>query len=73
MYVRVHVNPKAKKESVTKQSDTEFQMSVREPRERNMANKRVIELLARELKVPVANIRMLTGHRSTSKMFSVDI
>ena len=73
MYVRVKVLPGARKESVTKRSETEFYITVKEKPERNLANKRVIELLAREHGVSTASIKMMTGHRSSTKMFSVDI
>lgn len=73
MYVRVVVEPGSKRERVTKISDTEFQVSVREPRERNMANTRIRELIAREFGVPVTRVRLLTGHRSSSKILSIEV
>lgn len=73
MYVHVHAIPGAKKERVTKVADDEFHIAVREKAERNMANKRIIELLAESLGVSTGHIKMLTGHRSPSKMFSVEI
>ncbi len=72
MYIHVKVVPSAKKETVTKKSDTEFYITVREPAERNMANRRIAELLANELSAPLSQVKMLTGHRSSSKMYSVD-
>ena len=72
MYVRVHVIPGARKERVVREEGNVFQISVREPAERNMANGRIREILAQELGVPVAQVRMLTGHRSSSKMYSVE-
>ena len=73
MYIRVIAKPGAKKERVTKKSDTEFHIAVKEPAERNMANKRIRELLAITLGVSKRSVRMLTGHRSSSKMFSIDL
>lgn len=64
--------PGARREHVTKVDDTTFNISVREPAERNMANKRIREILARELGVPVNQVSMLTGHRSSSKMYSIE-
>lgn len=72
MYVHVRAIPGAKKERVTKVSPTEFQIQIREPAERNMANKRIIELLAYEFTTTPTQVKMLTGHRSSSKMFSID-
>lgn len=73
MYIRVKVTPDAKKESITCISDTEFQISVREPARRNLANKRIIELLAENLKIHQSAVRLLTGHRSSTKMFSIEV
>ena len=73
MFVRVHVVPGAKKENVTKESDTVFQIMVKEPAERNLANGRVRELLAEVFGVAVGKVRIVTGHRSPTKMFDVEV
>ena len=73
MYIRVHVTPGSKKEQVTKSSDTEFHMRVREEAQQNMANKRVIVLLSQIFNVATSQIHLLTGHRSSTKMFSIDV
>jgi uncharacterized protein YggU (UPF0235/DUF167 family) len=73
MYVRVAVTPSAKKEKVTKISDTRFEMQVKEPAERNLANRRVRMLLAETLGVPEGKVQMVTGHRSSVKMFDIDV
>ncbi len=73
MYVKVIVTPHVRREQVTKITDTEFHIEVREPRERNMANKRIIELIAREFGVSTTKVRILTGHRSQSKIVDVDV
>lgn len=73
MYVRVRVTPSAKKESVKQVSETEFTISVREPAERNLANTRVQELLALALSIPAKQVRMVSGHRSQVKMFTVEL
>lgn len=73
MYVHVRVIPGAKKEKITKKSDTEFEMLIREPAERNLANQRIRELLAQEFSVEIGSVRMLTGHRSQSKMYTIEV
>lgn len=73
MYVRVQVTPGAKKECIAKKSDTEFVILVKEPKERNLANRRVRELLAREFAVEISCVHLLTGHRSQSKIFTIDM
>ncbi len=72
MYVRVHAIPGARKESVTKEKNGVLQIMVREKAERNMANKRIREILAREYSVPLTQVTLLTGHRSSSKMYSIE-
>lgn len=73
MYIRVNATPGAKKEKVTKVSADRYDMSVKEPAERNMANGRIRELLARVLGVPEGVVRLVSGHRSPHKIFSVEI
>lgn len=71
MYLRIEVVPDAKKEFVEKKEEGRWLVSIREPAERNLANKRLRELVARELSVPLAQVRILTGHRARVKMISV--
>lgn len=71
MYVRVNASPGAKKEQIRALSADRYEVSVREPAERNMANSRIRTLLARELGVPESAVRMISGHQSPHKIFSV--
>ncbi|NCN52252.1 DUF167 domain-containing protein [Candidatus Parcubacteria bacterium] len=71
MYVRVRVVAGARKELVKKVSDTEFALSVREPAERNLANRRVQAVLAEIYEVPVRDVRITAGHRSPTKIFDI--
>lgn len=72
MYIKVRVHPGAKKERVEVRSDTQFEIWVKEKAERNMANMRVRELVAREAGVSVGKTRLISGHQSPSKMFSIE-
>jgi uncharacterized protein YggU (UPF0235/DUF167 family) len=71
MYIKVHATANAKKERIEKQSPNVFNITVREPRERNLANRRIQELLARELGIKQSGVRLISGHRSASKIFDV--
>ncbi len=73
MYIRVRVTPGAKKERVTRVSETEFDIQVREPAERNMANGRVRTLVAIACGVPEKSVRILIGHHSTTKLLTVEV
>lgn len=70
-YIKVWVNPGSKKEKLENIDATTYEISVKQPAERNLANIRIKELLALELKIPVQKIRMISGHRSGSKIFSI--
>lgn len=73
MYIKVLVTAGAKRESVTKEKENQWRISVREPAEQNLANARVRTLIAREVGVPLAQVRIIAGHHARSKMISVDI
>lgn len=72
MYVRVHVVPGARRERVICTDAHVYTISVREPRERQEANRRVAEILAETYQCPRASIRLITGHRSPTKMYTID-
>jgi len=71
MYVKVRVAAGVRKEKVTQIDDVTFEMFVKEPAERNLANKRIRTLLAEVYNVEKGKARIVTGHHSQSKIFNV--
>jgi len=71
MYVKVRVRANAKREEFEKISETSFKIAVREKALENAANRRVVELIAAYFKVPVTTVRIVRGHRMSSKTLSV--
>lgn len=61
-----------KKESFKQKSGDHFEISVKEKAERNMANTRVLELMAEHLKVPKSKVRIVNGHRHPSKLLFIE-
>ncbi|MBU6431243.1 MAG: DUF167 domain-containing protein [Patescibacteria group bacterium] len=72
MYIKVRVFAGLKREEFKKISETHFEARVRERAERNMANKKVIELVRRHFKT-AGDVRIINGHHSPSKILSVDL
>ena len=72
MYVRVHVAPGSKREQITEGKDGTLLISVREKAEGNQANKRVRELVALRLLLPLSKVRILSGHHSPTKLLTID-
>lgn len=73
MYVKVRVSADVKKEVLEVVSSDTFHMSVRQKAKQNMANRRVKEILAEYFSVPQGKIRLISGHHSPHKIFSVDV
>ncbi len=73
MYIKVHVVTGAKKEFVTRRGNDSYDVSVRELAERNMANRRVVELVAQDLGIVAGKIRIVSGHHSPSKILAVRV
>ena len=73
MFIKVKVTTNAKKEKIIKKSEDHFDISVKEPAERNLANKRVIKLVRDYFKVYNREVRIVSGHHSPSKIISLDI
>jgi uncharacterized protein YggU (UPF0235/DUF167 family) len=71
-YIHVKVTAGAKKESFKKKSEDHFEISVKERAERNMANKRVLEIVAGHFKVPVSKVRITNGHKRPSKLLVIE-
>jgi uncharacterized protein (TIGR00251 family) len=69
MYIHVRVKPSSKEEKVTKKSETHYIISVKEPAERNLANKRIVEIISEIFSTK--NVRIVNGHNSPSKLLIV--
>jgi uncharacterized protein YggU (UPF0235/DUF167 family) len=73
MYIKVKVSAGAGKETFEKISDDHFEVSVKEKAERNMANRRVRELVAAHFGVPIGKAKLVSGYHSPGKIFDIDI
>jgi len=72
MYIKVVVKPNMKREEIFRKSSDHFDISVKEKAERNLANNKVIELIAREYKVPESKVRIVNGHHHPHKLLVID-
>ncbi len=71
-YIHIKVTAGARKESFKQKNKDHFEISVREKAERNMANVRVLELVASHFKISKNKVRIVNGHRSPSKLLVVE-
>lgn len=71
MYIHVKVQTGSKKESIKEKTAGYFDISVKEKAEHNLANTRVLELIALHFKIPKSHIRIINGHHSPSKLLSI--
>lgn len=52
-------------------SDNRFIISVKEKAERNLANTRVIDLIALHFSLPIEHVKIISGQTSPTKLLSV--
>ena len=71
MYIKIKVTPEAKNEKLEQKSDELFEISVKEKAKQNMANKRIQELIAEHFGIMKRDVRIISGHRSPSKIISI--
>ncbi|NPA54110.1 MAG: DUF167 domain-containing protein [Aquificae bacterium] len=72
MKITVRVKPNAKKNEVRKINDFYYEIKVSVAPEKGKANKKVIELLSKELKIPKSKINLIRGETSREKIFEID-
>lgn len=70
MYIKVRVFADSSREVFNKISEIEYEISIKEKAERNMANRRVVEIL--KDKLVLKRIKLVTGHHSPSKIFDIE-
>lgn len=73
MYIKVKVYPKSKKEEFKILNENKFEIRVKEKAERNLANKRIVELVAGHFEIETKKVKIVSGHQSPSKMLSVNV
>jgi uncharacterized protein YggU (UPF0235/DUF167 family) len=71
MYVRVSVLPGAKREYCKEVGEARYEIAVKAPAERNLANIRVREILAEKLQISGRQLRLIAGHQSQRKIYSI--
>lgn len=67
---KVKTKPNSNKELLEKISEREYIAQLKEPAEKNKANIKLITLLAKNLKVPVKNIK-IKNLKSRNKMIEI--
>ena len=70
MYIKVKVIAGAKSEKVVRKTDDHFIISVKEKAENNLANRRVLQIISDIYKIK--KVRIVSGHKSPSKLLSVE-
>ncbi|HPL72762.1 MAG TPA: DUF167 family protein [Candidatus Pacearchaeota archaeon] len=71
MLIKVKVNVLSKEDKVIKKSEDSFEVFVKVDAQRNMANKRIIELLAEYFNLPQHRVRMIKGFKESNKIFNI--
>lgn len=70
MLIKIKVKADSKTEKVEKKSDDLYFVSVKEKAERNMANRRVLQIM-REL-FPGKRVNLVKGHQSPAKIVEIN-
>jgi len=70
MYIKVRAKVAQRTEEVIQESADHYIISIKEKAERNMANKRILEIV-RSL-FPGKSVRIINGHQSPGKLIAVD-
>lgn len=70
--LRVRVSPGARRSEIVGRLGEAWKLRVRSAPERGRANDDVVELLARHLAVPRADVRVVSGHTSRDKVVEIE-
>ena len=71
MFIKVKVFPDSKKDEIIKKEDDRFEIKVREKAEGGLANKKMIEILAKYLNIPEDKIILVRGAKQRNKIFEI--
>jgi uncharacterized protein YggU (UPF0235/DUF167 family) len=73
MYIAVKVTPDAKKEKLAVLSENSFEVSVKEKSQKNMANRRVCQIMANHFNVSSKQAKIIAGHHSPKKIIDISL
>ncbi len=68
MLIRLKVHPGERRDRVERRAEGVYELWVRAPAERGLANAAALGLLARELGCPPRSLRLVKGARAPSKI-----
>jgi uncharacterized protein YggU (UPF0235/DUF167 family) len=71
MYTKVTVNTGQRKEFITRLKENHYEISVREKPERNLANRRICEMLFDHFNHPTGGVKIINGHHSRVKLVKI--
>ncbi|OGD30022.1 hypothetical protein A2833_02870 [Candidatus Azambacteria bacterium RIFCSPHIGHO2_01_FULL_44_55] len=71
MKIIVKARPNSKNESVEKIDDLHFEVSVKEPPVKGMANEAIRRALAAYFKISPSRVNIVAGHTSKSKIVEI--
>lgn len=71
MYLKVTVSADSKKEKAEFIKDGQYKISVKEPAENNLANKRVLEIVKSLPEAEGRVVKMVSGHQKPAKTFQI--
>jgi len=72
MLLNIKVIPKSSLNQVIKQTDGSYKIKITTAPEQGRANKKVIELLAKELKVAPSSLEIVQGLTSRNKLVKIN-
>ncbi len=71
MRIRVRVKPGASTDEVTRLADGSFVVRVKARAREGEANEAVVKVVARHFRIPRTSIRIVSGHKSSSKLLEL--
>lgn len=71
MKIEVQVKLNAKQESIEDLGENKFLIRLNVPPVDGKANKRIVELLSKHLRIPKTRLELIRGHQSKNKLFLV--
>ena len=73
MKLFVKAKPGARENSIKKISETEYEVSVKEPPIQGRANAAIIELLSDYFKVPKSEVKIISGFAARKKIIEISL
>jgi len=70
-FIKVKVHAGEKKQKILRKNEDSFELWIKSPAERGLANDEVLEIIAEQINIPKKKLRIIKGAKTPNKILEI--